>query len=190
MVRCYSNESSVLLGNCHQGRIEKRWHASFNAHNKNSFQLVTTRAWEQDALSWWKINETAYSEGTTNGLDISYVPHNAHNHQTTGGKKERAFLLLPPRPADLSCYIPFCTASTTTPSRPFKSCRKDGMLPRVHGNTRRLPSNAPIFNDVKHVVSFIDNTPFSYWSQSWVQEIQSAAPALLHHQEICVERIL
>ena len=38
-----------------------------------------------------------------------------------------------------------------------RSCREEGMLPRVHGNTRRLPSNALTFNDVKHVVSFIDN---------------------------------
>ena len=32
-----------------------------------------------------------------------------------------------------------------------------GLLPRVHGNARRLPSNALTFESIKHVVSFIEN---------------------------------
>ena len=38
-----------------------------------------------------------------------------------------------------------------------KSYREDGLVPRVHGNKRRAPVHALTFQDVKHVVSFIDN---------------------------------
>lgn len=37
------------------------------------------------------------------------------------------------------------------------SCRRDGLMPRVHGNTKRAPANALTFEDVQHVVTFICN---------------------------------
>ena len=37
------------------------------------------------------------------------------------------------------------------------SVRRDGLAPRVHGNTKRAPSNALSFNDIQHVVTFIVN---------------------------------
>ena len=38
-----------------------------------------------------------------------------------------------------------------------RSCRDQGLLPRVHGNTKRLPKHTLTYEDVKHVVSFIVN---------------------------------
>ena len=38
-----------------------------------------------------------------------------------------------------------------------KSCRENGLVTRVHGNTRRLPVHALTFDEVSHVVSFIKN---------------------------------
>ena len=38
-----------------------------------------------------------------------------------------------------------------------RSCRENGLAPRVHGNTRRLPVNSLTFDDVSNVVSFIRN---------------------------------
>ena len=37
------------------------------------------------------------------------------------------------------------------------SCSENGIAPRVHGNTRRLPVHALTFDDVSRVVSFIKN---------------------------------
>ena len=37
------------------------------------------------------------------------------------------------------------------------SCRENGIAPRVHGNTRRLPVKSLTFDDVSRVVSFIRN---------------------------------
>ena len=38
-----------------------------------------------------------------------------------------------------------------------RSCREVGLVPRVHGNARRLPPNALTYESIKHVVSFIEN---------------------------------
>ena len=38
-----------------------------------------------------------------------------------------------------------------------RSCRKDGLVSRVHGNTRRTPKHALSFEEVKQVVSFVTN---------------------------------
>ena len=38
-----------------------------------------------------------------------------------------------------------------------RSYNENGLVPRVHGNTRRLPVNALTFDDVSHVVSFLRN---------------------------------
>lgn len=37
------------------------------------------------------------------------------------------------------------------------SCSENGLVPRVHGNTRRLPVHALSFDDVSRIVSFIKN---------------------------------
>ena len=37
------------------------------------------------------------------------------------------------------------------------SCSENGITPRVHGNTRRLPVNSLTFDDVSRVVTFIRN---------------------------------
>ena len=38
-----------------------------------------------------------------------------------------------------------------------RSCKEDGLVPRVHGNARRLPSNSLTYESIKHVVSFLEN---------------------------------
>ena len=38
-----------------------------------------------------------------------------------------------------------------------RSCREDGLVPRVHGNARRLPSDSFTYESIKYVVSFIEN---------------------------------
>lgn len=38
-----------------------------------------------------------------------------------------------------------------------KSCKEDGLVPRVHGNTKKAPANALTFEDISHVVSFVRN---------------------------------
>lgn len=38
-----------------------------------------------------------------------------------------------------------------------RSCREDGLVPRVHGNTKKAPVHALSFEDTNHVVSFIRN---------------------------------
>ena len=36
-------------------------------------------------------------------------------------------------------------------------CKENGLVPRVHGNTKRLPANALTFADVQRVVAFVQN---------------------------------
>ena len=56
------------------------------------------------------------------------------------------------------------------------SCSENGIVPRVHGNTRRLPVKSLTFDDVSRVVSFISVRPCRSVTRTypWVQTFRSA----------------
>ena len=38
-----------------------------------------------------------------------------------------------------------------------RSCREDGLVPRVHGNARRLPSNSLTYESIKHIENYTED---------------------------------
>jgi len=69
----------------------------------------------------------------------------------------------------------------------------DGLVPRIHGHTGRIPHHSLVHKDVECIISFIiqycDERNPSAWLGTWVQKRRYPDTAICHHQEICVENV-